>query len=138
MIRPIAALFVFAMVTAPSTEVFAQSRQESEQLKEISEQLAALRQQGADQEARRQGEAQMEAARHAATLEALGTVRRAAALLEAGNSDGVDDELGRAEAALSGRTRLYVESAREALARSDLFPARQYLAAALAEKRSPR
>jgi hypothetical protein len=47
----------------------------------------------------------------------------------------VDDELSRAEEALSGRTRLDVEAAREALARSDLYPAREYLAAALAERR---
>ena len=58
--------------------------------------------------------------------------------LETGNSDGVDDELRRAEAALSGRTRLDVEAAREALAREDLLPARQYLAAALAERRARR
>jgi hypothetical protein len=50
----------------------------------------------------------------------------------------VDDELSRAEEALSGRTRLDVEAAREALARSDLYPAREYLAAALAERRVPR
>jgi hypothetical protein len=56
-------------------------------------------------------------------------------MLESGNSDGVDDELRRAEAALSGRTRLDVEAAREALAREDLLPARQFLAAALAERR---
>jgi hypothetical protein len=36
---------------------------------------------------------------------------------------------------LSGRTRIDVEAAREALARSDLYPARQYLEAALAERR---
>jgi hypothetical protein len=75
-------------------------------------------------------------AQHAATLEALDALRQAEALLAGGNSDGVDDQLSRAEAALSGRTRLDVEAAREALARSDLYPARQYLAAALAERRA--
>jgi hypothetical protein len=78
---------------------------------------------------------EQEAVQHAQTLEALATLREAEALLETGNSDGVDDELRRAEASLSGRTRLDVEAARQALAREDLLPARQYLAAALAERR---
>jgi hypothetical protein len=47
----------------------------------------------------------------------------------------VDDELGLAEAVLSGRTRLDVEAAREALAQSNLLTAREYLAAALSERR---
>ncbi len=59
-------------------------------------------------------------------------------MLATGNSDGVDDELANAEATLSGRTRLNVEAAREALANENLYPARQYLAAALAERRVPR
>jgi len=50
----------------------------------------------------------------------------------------VDDELSSAEAALSGRTRIGMDAAREALGRSDLFAARQSLAAALAERRSLR
>ena len=83
-------------------------------------------------------ETEQAAVQHAETLEALATLRQAEAMLETGNSDGVDDELRRAEAALSGRTRLDVEAAREALAREDLFPARQYLAAALAERRALR
>ncbi len=53
---------------------------------------------------------------------------------EPGSSDGVDDELANAEAVLWGRTRLDVQAAREALANEDLYPARQYLAAALAER----
>ena len=65
----------------------------------------------------------------------LDTLRQAEASLATGDSDGVDDELVQAEAALSGRTRLDVEAAREALARSDLMPARAFLAAALAENR---
>jgi hypothetical protein len=119
-------------------QLIAQSRQENEQLGQIHHQIAALRQQAADQESQRQDEAEQAAAQHAATLEALNTLRQAEALLETGNWDGVDDELVRAEAALSGRTLLDVEMAREALSRSDLLPARQYLAAALAERRSPR
>ncbi len=119
-------------------QLVAQSREENEQLGQIDDRLAALQQQTADDESQRQSEAEQEAAQHAATLDALGTLRRAEAQLEAGDSDGVDDELGQAEAALSGRTRLDVEAAREALARSDLFPAREYLAAALAERRIPR
>jgi hypothetical protein len=115
-----------------------QSRQENEQLGQIHHQLTALRQEAADQEAQREGEAEQAAADHAATLEALNTLRQLEARLETGDSDGVDEELVRAEAALSGRTLLDVEAAREALARSDLLPARQYLAAALAERRVTR
>jgi hypothetical protein len=88
--------------------------------------------------AQRQYEVEREAARHAATLEALGLLRQAEALLATGDSDGVDDDLALAEAALSGRTLLDVQAAREALGREDLLPARQYLAAALAERRAAR
>jgi hypothetical protein len=119
-------------------QLVAQSRQASEQLGHIDDHIVELWQQAADEESRRQDEAEQEAERHAATLEALGTLRQAETQLATGNSDGVDDELGRAEEALSGRTRLDVEAAREALARSDLYPAREYLAAALAERRVPR
>jgi hypothetical protein len=119
-------------------QLVVQSRQASEQLGQIDDHIVELWQQAADEESRRQDEAEQEAERHAATLEALGTLRHAETLLATGNMDGVDDALGRAEEALSGRTRLDVEAAREALARSDLYPAREYLAAALAERRVPR
>ncbi len=109
-------------------QLVVQSRQENEQLAELRRQLAV-------EESRRQDETAQEAAQHAATLEALDTLRQAEASLATGDWEGVDDELVRAEAALSGRTRLDVEAAREALARSDLLPAREYLAAALAENR---
>jgi hypothetical protein len=72
---------------------------------------------------------------HAATIDALGTLRQAEAQLAVGNWEGVDEELVGAEEALSGRTLLDVEAAREALSREDLLPARQYLATALAETR---
>jgi hypothetical protein len=119
-------------------QLVTQAQQESEQLGHIDYDLLALRQQAAYEAWRRQEEAQQMAAQHAATLEALGTLRQAEALLAFGNSDGVDEQLARAEWALSGRTLLDVEAAREALSRSDLYPARQYLAAALAERRVPR
>ena len=109
-------------------QLVVQSRQENEQLAELRQQLAA-------DESRRQDETAQEAAQHAATLEALDTLRQAEASLATGDSDRVDDELVQAEAALSGRTRLDVEAARKALAREDLLPARQFLAAALAENR---
>jgi hypothetical protein len=112
-----------------------QSRQTSELLQQINDQLAAQRQQAADEAAQRQADAEQAAAQHAATLEALGTLRQAQYLLATGNSDGVDEALRRAEAALSGRTLLDVEAAREALSREDLYPARQFLAAALEERR---
>jgi hypothetical protein len=119
-------------------ELVAQSRLATEQLGQIDDRLAALRRQAADDESRRQGAADQEAARHAAALDALGTLRQAEAQLATGDSDGVDEELGYAQAALSGRTRLDVEAARAALARFDFLPARQYLEAALAERRASR
>jgi hypothetical protein len=114
-----------------------QSRQESEQLGQINAQLQAQRQQAADAAAQQQDEAEQDAAQHAATLDALGTLREAEVRLATGNSDGVDEALSRAEAALSGKTLFDVEAAREALSREDLYPARYYLAAALAERRLP-
>jgi hypothetical protein len=122
---------VGASPASPLAASFA-SLTESEQLGQIDDHLAVL------QAARRQWEAEQEAARHEATLEALATVRHADGQLATGNWEGVDDELSLAEEALSGRTRLDVEAAREALARSDLLPAREYLAAALSERRVPR
>jgi hypothetical protein len=120
-------------------QLVAESRQENEQLRQIDEQLASVPQQGAAEsrrrDASRQEAAQQEVAQHDATVRALATLRRAEALLATGDSDGVDEELGRAESALFGRTRLDVDAAREALGRSDLFAAREYLAAALAERR---
>jgi len=114
-----------------------QSRQEGQQLGRINDQLQAQRQQVADEEAQQQYAAEQDAAQHAATLEALGALRDVEVSLAFGNSDGVDDQLSRAEAALSGRTLLNVEAAREALSREDLYTTRQFLAAALAERRTP-
>ena len=119
-------------------ELVAQSREENERLGRIDEQLASVRRQAADQELRRQAEAAEEAAQHAATLQALEILRQVEAVLAIGDSDGVGDQLSRAEEALSGRTRIDVDAAREALERSDLYAARVYLAAALAERRALR
>jgi hypothetical protein len=119
-------------------QLVAQSRQETEQLRLIDDQLTAQRQRAADDDARRLGEAEQQAAQRAARLAALGTLRQAEAQLASGNSDGVDDELSSVEAVLSGRTQLDLQAAREALARGDLFQAGQYLAAALTERRSRR
>ena len=120
---------------APLQQLVLQSGQENEQLGRIDNQLTALRLQAYEEEWRRQAVWEEEAAQQAATLQALETLRYAERMLATGNADGVDDELANAEAALSGRTRLDVEAAREALANEDLYPARQYLAAALAERR---
>src|SRR5260370_1396890 len=60
-------------------QLVAQSREENEQLGQIDDRLAALQQQTADDESQRQSEAEQEAAQHAATLDALGTLRRAGA-----------------------------------------------------------
>ena len=108
---------------------------ESEQLGEVNDRLAQLGQQLTAEEELRQEEKTEAAAQHAATLQSLDVLRHAEAALATGDSDGVDEQLAAAEAALSGRTLLDVEAAREALARSDLGPARQLLAAALAERR---
>jgi hypothetical protein len=94
----------------------------------LADQLALLRQELAGEEARREDERAELAARHAATLESLDILRQAEASLATGNSDGVDEQLVCAEAALSGRTWLDLEAARGALARSDLLPAREFLA----------
>ena len=115
-----------------------QSRVETERLARIDGRLASAQRQSADQELGREAEVEQAAAQHAATLEALDILRQAEALLATGDSDGVDDELGHAEAALTGRTRIDVDAAREALGRSDLYAARVYLTAALAERRSLR
>jgi len=115
----------------------AEARQQNEQLSEIHDQLAAQQEQAAEKESDRQAEVEDQSAQHAATLRALDTLRRAEARLAFGNSDGVDDELANASTALWGRTRLDVDAAREALANEDLFLAREYLAAALAERRRP-
>lgn len=139
---PDAALARAAAILSPSDDrpaalqqLVAQSRQNGEQLAQIDDQLAALRQQAANVGLQQKREAEQRAARHVATLAALGTLRQAQSLLLTGNSDGVDDDLSNAEAALAGRTRLDVDAAREALARGDLFQAGQYLAAAQAERR---
>jgi hypothetical protein len=118
-------------------QLVAEARQQNEQLSEIHDQLAAQQEQAAEAESERQAEAEQQSAEHAATLRALDTLRHAEAMLAIGNSDGVDDELANASTALWGRTRLDVDAAREALANEDLFLARQYLAAALAERRRP-
>ena len=118
-------------------QLIAEARQQNEQLSEIHDQLAAQQEQAAEAESERQAEAEEASAQHAATLRALDILRRAEEMLAFGNSDGVDDELANASTALWGRTRLDVDAAREALANEDLFLARQYLAAALAERRRP-
>lgn len=129
---------VAAAPPAPLQQSLAQSGLENEQLGQLQDQLAQLRQQLAAEESQRRDEKAQEAAQHADTLESLDILRQAEALLATGDSDGVDEQLVRAEAALWGRTRLDVEAAREALSRSDLLPARGFLVAALAEKRAPR
>jgi hypothetical protein len=119
-------------------QLVGQSQEENEQLGQIDGELAAAQQQAVEAEWQREAVAAAAAAQHAATVEALRILRRAEAVLATGDSDGVDEDLASAQAALSGRTRIDVEAAREALARSDLYPARQYLEAALAERRLPR
>jgi len=118
-------------------QLVTEAHQQNEQLAGIHDQLAAQQQQAAEAESERQAEAEEASAQHAATLRALDILRRAEEMLAFGNSDGVDDELANASTALWGRTRLDVDAAREALANEDLFLARQYLAAALAERRRP-
>lgn len=122
--------------------IVVRSPRESEQLEQLDEDLVQLQEQAARAESRRESRRQEQEAedeaQYAATLEALDLLRQAEMSLAEGNSDGVDAQLARAGAALSGRTRLDVEAAREALSREDLYPAREFLAAALAERRTAR
>ncbi|MDP9001749.1 MAG: hypothetical protein M3O46_16740 [Myxococcota bacterium] len=117
-------------------QLVAQLRQRSELLEQVNEELTALRRHAASEESRRQGEAEQKVARRAAIRAALGTLRQAEARLATGNSDGVDESLSSAEAALAGGARLDVEAARAALARGDLFQAGQYLAVVLTARRA--
>src|SRR5207237_959864 len=84
-------------------ELVTQLRQENDQLEHIDEQLSSARRASADEELSRDEEVQSQAARHTATVQALETLRQVDALLEIGDSDGVDDQLARAEAALARR-----------------------------------
>jgi hypothetical protein len=119
-------------------QLIGQTVQENEQLGQIDAQLAAALERAAYEAWRREAIDAQIAAEHAATLEALDTLRRSKAQLATGDFDGVDAALASAEEALSGRTWFDVEAAREALSRSDLYPAREYLDAALRERRVPR
>jgi hypothetical protein len=119
-------------------QMVTQLKEENAQLGVLDLQVGALRQQVAEQEWEAQAEAADQSAQHAATLEALDMLRDAEARLQIGDWEGVDDELAAAETALYGRTRLEVDAAREALAREDLYPARQHIAAALAQRRLQR
>jgi hypothetical protein len=119
-------------------QLVAQSRQENEQLAQIGDHIAAQRQQMADDELRRRTDAESRAATHAATVVALDSLRQVVAQITTGNSDGVDEKLAGAETALSGRTRLDVDAAREALARGDLFETGLEVTAALGERRALR
>jgi hypothetical protein len=119
-------------------QLIGQTVQQNERLGQIDVELAEALQRAADEAWRRRAIDAQVAAEHAATLDALETLRESKAQLATGDFDGVDAALAGAEEALSGRTRLDVEAAREALARSDLYPARQYLDAALNERRVPR
>jgi hypothetical protein len=107
------------------------------QLPEQSAQLQALLQSQQEEAAQQEAAAEEEAARHAAALEALARLRSADVELASGDTDGVDEVLGNAESTLPGRTRLDLEAARAALAQSDLYQAREYIEAALAERRLP-
>jgi hypothetical protein len=104
---------------------------------EQSAQLQALLQSQQDEAAQQEAAAEDEAARHAAALDALARLRSADVELASGDTDGVDDVLGQAESTLPGRPRLDLEAARAALAQSDLYQAREYIEAALAERRLP-
>jgi hypothetical protein len=104
---------------------------------EPSAQLQALLQSQQQEAAQEEAAAEDEAARHSAALEALNRLRSADVELASGDTDGVDDVLGQAESTLLGRTRLDLEAARAALEQSDLYQAREYIEAALAERRLP-
>jgi hypothetical protein len=108
-------------------------RQENAQLGTLDDQVVGLRRQLADQESERRAEVADQAAQDAAVQQALDILRRVEDELSTGNTEGVDADLAGAQAALSGGALFEVQAAREALAREDLYPARQHIAAAIAE-----
>jgi hypothetical protein len=101
---------------------------------EETDRLQAILQQEAEREDAAAAES---AARHATALDALDRLRSADMKLATGETDGIDGDLGNAEDALSGRSRVEIEAARTALAQSDLYQAREYIEAALAERHWP-
>ncbi len=105
---------------------------ENQQLGTLDEEVAALRQDLADQRAEKQYEADEAAAQKATLVEVLDMLRRDENLLATGDTEGVDDDLAGAESALTGNALYEVQAAREALAREDIYPARQHIAAAIA------
>jgi hypothetical protein len=90
-----------------------------------------------DRQSRWDAAAAERAARHAAALSALDQLRSAEAKLATGETDGIDEDLTNAEEVLSGRTKVDIEAARAALAESDLYLAREYIATALADRHVP-
>ena len=112
-------------------------RQENEQLATLDDQVVEMRRDMTNREEQRQAEAADQAAQQAAFLQALDTLRRDEGALSTGDTEGVDEDLARAEPSLWGRALFEVQAAREALAREDLYPARQHIAAALAEGQVP-
>jgi len=102
------------------------------QLGTLDEEVAALRQDLADQRAEKQYEADEATAQKATLLEVLDMLRRDENVLATGDTEGVDEDLADAESALTGNALYEVQAAREALAREDIYPARQHIAAAIA------
>jgi hypothetical protein len=107
--------------------------QENEQLGTLDHQVLDLRRDMADRQAERHADAADQAAQQAAFLQTLDRLRRDEDALSYGDTDGVDQDLAAAEASLWGGALFEIQAAREALAREDLYPARQHIAAALAE-----
>jgi hypothetical protein len=114
-------------------ELVDELHRENEQLGALDDQVLDLRQDMADRQAERRADAANQAAQQAAFLQTLGRLRRDEDALAFGDTDGVDQDLAAAEASLWGSALFEVQAAREALAREDLYPARQHIAAALAE-----
>ena len=97
---------------------------------QTNQELSALRQQIADADAQRQADRQGAAVQQQNVQVAMSALNAAQAQLAGGSTD-LGDALDRASASLTGQARLEVESARAALSRSDLYEARQHLAAAI-------
>jgi len=113
-------------------ELVDELREENQKLGTVDDQVAALRQDLADQRAERQYEAEEEAAHQDAVLQVLDMLRHDEDTLATGDTDGVAADLAYAEALLTGNALYEVQAARDALSREDLYPAREHLATAIA------
>ena len=115
----------------------ARYQETSQQLQEITAQLQQLRQQVADAETQRQTTEQQQSEHHADVESAVSSLYSAQQRLQGGNSS-IDAELAQAQAAFSGKAKMDVQAARDALQNKDLTGARNLLSAAISDAQAGR